>query len=97
MPGSDGNEICQLKSAIQCRVVDGDLVVHGEALNDIMAEGWIEFKNNECGIMLRIPSFSYETCIRILEEIFGIELTDLWRRKRLADCPHDDLSLCPLR
>ena len=86
-----------MRSAIQCRVVDGELVIHGEALNDIMAEGWIEFTEDHCGIMLRITSLSYETSIRILEELFGVELTELRRRKRLAECAQTELSLCPLR
>ncbi|RZN42939.1 MAG: hypothetical protein EFT35_01380 [Methanophagales archaeon ANME-1-THS] len=86
-----------MTSAIQCRVVNGELVQHGEALNDIMAEGWIEFTEDHCGLMLRITSLSYETSIRLLEELFGIELTELRRRKRLADSSQAELSLCPLR
>lgn len=86
-----------MSSAIQCRVVNGELVVRGEALNDIMAEGWIEITEDHCGLMLRIPSLSYETSIRILEELFGLELTELRRQKRLAACPQAGLSLCPLR
>ena len=85
-----------MRSAIQCRVVNSELVVHGEALNDIMAEGWIEFTEDHCGVMLRITSLSYETSIRILEELFGVELAELRRRKRLAECPQAELSLCPL-
>lgn len=87
----------EMTSAIQCRVVDGELVVHGEALNDIMAEGWIEFTEDRCGLMLRITSLSYETSIRLLEELFGIELGELRRRTRFAESSEPELSLCPLR